>query len=108
ACIDNTAPRARIIIANAIREQIRGESMLHTIDLYHKIIRRSVSLTGLNLSDYANAVPIEGLKLVDKIQRGEIQSLVDPTPFEGIASVPDALAHLMSGTAHGKVVVKLI
>ncbi|MGB7341792.1 MAG: zinc-binding dehydrogenase [Phototrophicaceae bacterium] len=107
ACIDNTAPRARIILANALHEQLRGAAMTHSIDLYHKIIRRSVSLIGMNLNDYANAVPLEGLKLIDKIQLGEIQSIVDPHLFTGIESVPDALAHLISGQARGKVVVKL-
>lgn len=107
ACIDNTAPRARIIIANALHEQLRGAPMTHAIDLYHKIIRRSASLIGINLNDYANVVPTEGLKLLDKLQMGDIQSLVDPHIFQGIEAVPDAMAHLMSGQAHGKVIVRL-
>lgn len=107
ACIEHSAPRARIILAEALREHLQGEASQHSIDLFRKVIIRSVSLIGFNLGDYANAVPMESMKLIDKLQAGFIQSIVDPTSFEGIDSIPDAIAHLMSGESHGKIVVKL-
>lgn len=107
ACIDHSAPRAKIIIAEALREHINHESVLHQIDFYHKVIRRSLSIIGFNLRDYANAIPSESLKLLDQMERGNLQSLVDPTVFSGIDSVPSAIAHMMSGHGQGKIVVKL-
>lgn len=107
ACIDHSAPRARIIIAEALREHVNQESDLHQIDFYHKVIRRSLSIIGFNLSDYANAIPIESLKLLDQMERGTLRSLVDPTEFIGIDSVIDGIKHLISGEAQGKIVIKL-
>lgn len=107
SCIDHSAPRARIILAEALREHINRESVLHQIDFYHKIIRRSLSIIGFNLGDYANAIPRESLKLLDFIERGDLRSLVDPQKFEGLASVPDAIAHLMTGQSQGKIVISL-
>lgn len=106
-CIEHTAPRARILLIEALSEHIYGESAQHMLNLYHKLITRSVSLIGINPGDYANAIPIESLKLLDQLQQGLIQSLIDPQEFEGLASVPDAIAHLMSGESYGKVIVKV-
>lgn len=107
ACIEHSAPRAKIIIAEALREHINHESVLHKIDFYHKVIRRSLSIIGFNLRDYANAIPSESLKLLDQMERGNLRSLVDPKNFSGIDSVPSAIAHLMGDHAQGKIVVKL-
>ena len=107
ACIEHTAPRARVVLIEALREHLYGESPQHNLDLYRKVIRRSVSLIGFNAGDYANAIPIESFKLLDKVEMGVIQSIVDPTNFEGLAAIPDAIQHLMGGTSQGKIVVKL-
>ena len=107
ACIEHTAPRARVVLVEALREHLGGEPTLHQLDLYRKVIRRSVSIIGFNPGDYANAFPIESLKLLDRVQIGVIQSLVDPVSFEGLEAIPDAIAHLMTGKSQGKIVVKL-
>lgn len=106
-CIKHAAPRARVVIVEALREHVLGEETIHKVDFYRQIIRRSLSIIGFNLGDYANVIPVESLKLLDQLQLGVIQSLVDPNTFEGIERVPDALRHLMTGTSQGKVVVKL-
>ncbi|MGJ3237215.1 MAG: zinc-binding dehydrogenase [Anaerolineae bacterium] len=105
ACIKNAAPRARIVLNAALHQQQNG----HTppADLYQRLIAHSIALVGFSLSDYANAVPIESLKLLDKLQLGILHSLVDPTEFSGIDTVPDAIAHMMSGASRGKVIVQL-
>jgi len=107
ACIEHTAPRARVLLIEALSEHIYGESTQHILDLYHKLITRSVSLIGINLGDYANAIPIESLKLLDQLELGMIQSIVCPAEFHGLESVPDAISYLISGKSYGKVVVKI-
>lgn len=106
--IQYCAPRARIIIAEALREHIKGDPTHHTINFYRQLIRRSVSVIGFNLSDYANAIPIESLKLLEQIEQGILHSMVDSQSFAGIEHVGDAIQHVMNGTSQGKVVVKLV
>lgn len=107
ACIEHAAPRARVLLIEALREHVGGEASQHSIDLFRKLILRSVALIGFNPGDYANAIPIESIKLLDQLQMGLIQSIVDPVDFEGLEAIPDAIAHMMSGKSRGKIVVKL-
>ncbi|MEL6528218.1 MAG: zinc-binding dehydrogenase, partial [Chloroflexota bacterium] len=59
-------------------------------------------------SDYANAIKVETLKLLDLMEQGLVEALIDKRSFVGIEQVPDAIAYLMSGEARGKVVVKFV
>ncbi|MEO1644830.1 MAG: alcohol dehydrogenase catalytic domain-containing protein [Chloroflexota bacterium] len=108
ACIKQTAPRARVILADALTEHLRGEDITHRLDFYHQVIRNSLTITGINLSDYANAIKVETLKLLDLMEQGLVEALIDKRSFVGIEQVPDAIAYLMSGEARGKVVVKFV
>lgn len=107
ACIAQTAPRARVVLVDAVHEHIRDESPTHTINFYRQVVRNSLSIMGINLSDFTGVIRVETLKLLEMIEQGLIESLVDGQQFEGIAQVPDAIGYLMSGAARGKVIVKL-
>lgn len=108
ACLAQTASRARVILTEALREHLRTDAPLHQIDLYNRIIQCSVSIHGLNLLDYANAIPIEGTKLLDLFELGLIKSVIDPNQFTGLNGVISALTYVSSGQARGKVMVKII
>jgi hypothetical protein len=107
-CLKHTASRGRIIVSETLREHLHDENSLHTIDIYHDLIERSISIHGFHLADYAQGIVLAGRQMIELYEAGEIQSIVDPESFEGIARVPDALSYVMSGRARGKVVVKLV
>jgi len=45
--------------------------------------------------------------LLGQIQEGKIQPLVDPTKFEGLEQIPDAIDHMYAGKNTGKVTVSI-
>lgn len=40
-------------------------------------------------------------------EEGKLQAWIDPKPFVGLQSVPDAIEYMLSGSSIGKVVVRI-
>ena len=57
-------------------------------------------------SDFSEVMPCKE-RVLGLFESGQLTSLVDETPFEGLESVPAAVEHMLSGTTIGKVVVKI-
>ena len=57
-------------------------------------------------SDFSEVAPCKE-RVLGLFESGQLTSLVDETPFEGLESVPAAVEHMLSGTTIGKVVVKI-
>lgn len=108
AILPHVAPRARIVVMETLWEHFRNEHNIHHINLYDDLIKRSVRLIGFNFADYAQGFTIEATKLIDQFERGEIKTVIDPTVFRGLESIPTALDHLMTGAGRGKLLVKLV
>lgn len=106
-CLKYIAPRGRVVLADALREHISHDSSIHQINLYRSLINKSVTIKGINLNDYARQIKGAGLKMFDLYKRGELQSLVDPTPFVGVESVPDAIRHTLAVKGRGKIIIRL-
>jgi NADPH-dependent curcumin reductase CurA len=62
---------------------------------------------GFFLPHYASRYSEHLARLFALHKAGQLHVEIDPTPFVGIASVPDAVAHLQAGNSTGKVVVRL-
>ena len=46
-------------------------------------------------------------RLYEMFEQGRIRAVIDPVPFSGLESIPDAIDHMLSGRSTGKVVVKI-
>lgn len=105
--LDNLAPRGQLISAGALVEHTHEEGLIHTIDIYNKLIWKSATIHGFNLIDYANHIRHHTMLISDLVRTGKIKTLVDPIEFKGINSVIDAVAHMMSWKTRGKVVIEM-
>lgn len=107
AFIDNLAVKGRLVISGYTSEVGKPWEQVTSPRLYQKLYFRSASVRGFINPHYEEHHPYAAERLIGLYQRGELTVFVDPTPFEGLESVPDAVSHLLSGKNLGKVVVKL-
>lgn len=105
--VDNLAPRGRLIIHGYISEYTRDTQIIAMRRIYSDLLWKSASLHGFRLSDYAQFVPSHVRHMMALLGDGKLRAVIDPTPFTGIAAIPDAVEYLIAGNAHGKVIVKL-
>ncbi|MCA9913452.1 MAG: zinc-binding dehydrogenase [Anaerolineae bacterium] len=108
AALKQAAPLAKIVLLETLHEHFRSASAVHQVNFYEMVIRKSVKILGFTMSDYAQNFILEAGKMIDLYERGEIRSIIDDRLFSGLESVPDALAHLMSGEGYGKTLVQLV
>jgi NADPH-dependent curcumin reductase CurA len=108
AVLEQTAPRARVVLIESLWQHLRRNMDSVHIDFYHLLIQRSVSLIGFNFGDYAQGFQFEALKLIDMHERGEITTVIDSREFIGINNVSNALTYLFTGMGRGKIIVKLV
>ncbi len=105
--LKHLAPRGRLIIAGVIAEYTRHESAVHSVDIYDKLLWKSATLHGFWLPDYAQYYMQYARELLELHQAGKITTVIDPTPFKGLKSVPDALEYMNGWHSCGKVVVEI-
>ncbi len=105
--LDNLAPRGQLIIVDTFAEHTRQEDKLHTLDLYDKIIWKAATLHGFSLVEYAQFIRSHAKRMMDLRAAGKIRSILDPTPFEGLEGIIDALEYISAWKHRGKVSVKL-
>jgi NADPH-dependent curcumin reductase CurA len=105
-CLQHVAPRGRIVSVASTSDQFAADSP-HTLYLYENLVRKSATLYGFNLADYAQFVRSHFYHLVELYYAGKLKSVVDARAFMGLESVSDALSYLLEGKNTGKVVVRL-
>lgn len=105
--LDNLAPRGHLISSGALVEHTRGTGNFHTIDVYNKLILKAATLHGFNLVEYAQFIRHHSVKLRELHHSGKIQTLIDDRTFNGIESIPSAVAHMMTWGTRGKIVIEL-
>jgi NADPH-dependent curcumin reductase CurA len=71
------------------------------------LLWKSASVRGFFLPHFAKYVGQHFEQLSEMVDRGEIESTVDPAVFRGCSAAADAVDHLLSGQSCGKVVLKL-
>lgn len=105
--VDHLAVRGRLIIHGYISEYTRDTQIIAARRIYSHLLWKSASLHGFRLIDYAQFAPSHVHHLMALLHDGKLRPVIDPTPFNGIESIPDAVEYLIAGEAHGKVVVSL-
>jgi NADPH-dependent curcumin reductase CurA len=105
-CLQHVAPRGRIVSVASTSDHFAADSP-HTLYLYDNLVRKSATLYGFNLADYAQFVRSHFYHLVELFYAGKLKAVVDARMFMGLESVSDALTYLLEGKNTGKVVVRL-
>jgi NADPH-dependent curcumin reductase CurA len=107
AFVDALAPRGRLVMTGWSSELGQGGRRLDHAGVLAKLYWKAASIRGFQNPLYHEFKDDATRRLLDWHERGELTVLVDPTPFQGLERVADAVEHLLSGRSRGKVVVRL-
>jgi NADPH-dependent curcumin reductase CurA len=107
AFLDNLARRGRLIVSGHTSDFEDPIERVLEPRVYHKLYRKSASIRGFQNPEYREFFDDAARRILDLYYAGGLKVLVDPTPFIGLESVPDAVEHLLSGANAGKVVIRL-
>lgn len=112
AVLENVAIRGRIVTIGGISSYASGDDWAAQTKNARKIpqllLMKSASLRGFFLPHYGRQIDDHFNRLLEKVDKGEIESCVDETTsFTGLEQVGSAVNHLHARKNIGKVVVKL-
>lgn len=111
AALENVAIKGRIVTIGGITGYASGsdwaEQTANASKIPQLLLGKSASLRGFFLMHYKKQIDPHFFKLLEMVDKGEIESCVDETKkFKGIEQVAEAVAHLHSKKNIGKVVVE--
>jgi len=115
AALDNLAPKGRLLVIGAVSgyqddtawKQNKKDGGGGGMPLQTKLLAKSASVRGFFLNLHNDKLPVHAKKLATLLEAGLLDPGVDPTPFEGLAAVADALDALYARKNIGKLVVSL-
>ncbi|MCB2107275.1 MAG: zinc-binding dehydrogenase [Rhodobacteraceae bacterium] len=107
ALLDNLAVKGRLVISGYTSEVGKPLQMVTSGRPWTKLYFRSASIRGFINPHFEEFWPDAAARLLDLYQTKKIEVFVDPTRFEGLEAVPDAVEYLMAGRNTGKVIVRL-
>lgn len=105
-CVDNLAVRGRLVVVGFISEYAKNIEQITQPRIYHQLFWKAASVRGFLMPHYREYMPEARDRLLNLFYTNKIRVNVDPTQFQGIESIPDAVEYLLSGQNCGKVVVK--
>ncbi len=105
-CADNLAIRGRLVVVGFISEYGKNLEEVTQPRIYHKIFWKAASVHGFVMPFYREHAAAARDRLLDLFYTNQLKVAVDPTPFQGIESIPAAVEYLLSGQNCGKVVVR--
>jgi len=106
-CVEMLARHGRLLCIGFVNEYLSGPQPVTQARVYTKLIPKSAAVLGFFLPHYVAHFRTHLPRLFQLYQRGQLQVAIDPTPFEGLEAVPDAVEYLHAGRNVGKVVVRL-
>ena len=109
AALENIAIKGRIVTIGGITGYSSGGDWTtsNAVRIPQILLGKSASLRGFFLMHYKKQLDPHFHRLLDMVDKGELESFVDTTKtFKGIEQVVDAVGHLHSKQNIGKVVVE--
>ncbi len=95
------------VIIGMMSQYKGGWTPLEHAGLPEALLWKGATLTGFFLLHHMAAMPRHLTRLMSAWRNGSLQVAMDPTPFQGLASVAQAVDHLQSGNSIGQVYVQL-
>ncbi|MBG1241303.1 zinc-binding dehydrogenase [Nostoc sp. NZL] len=105
-CVDNLAVRGRLIVVGFISEYAIDVEQITQPRIYHQLFWKAASVRGFLMPHYKEHMAEARDRLLNLFYIDKLKVAVDPTQFQGIESIPDAVEYLLSGQNCGKVVVR--
>jgi NADPH-dependent curcumin reductase CurA len=105
--LEHIAHRGRLVISGHTSDFDKPVEDVPHPRIYRKLYWKSASVRGFQNPAFPEYFDDACRRVLDLYYSGALRVLVDPTPFHGVAAVPDAVEHLLSGRNLGKVVVRI-
>lgn len=105
-CVNHLAIRGRLVVIGFIAEYANDLEWVNQPRIYHKLFWKAASVRGFLMPHFAEYAAAGRDRLLDLFYAEKLKVAVDPTVFQGIESIPDAVEYLLSGQNCGKVVVR--
>ena len=105
-CVQNLAVRGRLVVVGFISEYAKLLEQITQPRIYHQLFWKAASVKGFLMPHYKEHMAEARNRLLNLFYTGKLKIAVDPTQFQGIESIPDAVEYLLSGHNCGKVVVR--
>ncbi|MEH2336148.1 zinc-binding dehydrogenase [Nostoc sp.] len=105
-CVENLAVRGRLVLVGFISEYANHVEKITQPRIYHQLFWKAASARGFLMPHYKEYIPEARDRLLNLFYTDKLKIAVDPTQFQGIESIPDAVEYLLSGHNCGKVVMR--
>ncbi|MEH1951038.1 MAG: zinc-binding dehydrogenase [Nostoc sp.] len=105
-CVENLAVRGRLVVVGFISEYAKKAEQITQPRLYHQLFWKAASVRGFLMPHYKEYMAEGRDRFLNLFYTNKLKVAVDPTQFQGIESIPDAVEYLLSGQNCGKVVVR--
>jgi NADPH-dependent curcumin reductase CurA len=105
-CVNHLAIRGRLVVVGFISEYATDLEWITKPRIYHKLFWKSASIRGFLMPHFAEYAEEARDRLLHLFYTDQLKVAVDPTPFQGIGAIADAVEFLLSGQNCGKVVVR--
>lgn len=105
-CLEHLAVRGRLVIVGFISEYAQLPQAVLQPRIYRQLFWKAASVRGFLMPHYVEHAVEARDRLLNLFYAGKIRVAVDPTQFQGVASIPSAVDYLLSGKNVGKVVVQ--
>ena len=107
ALLDQLAPLGRLVAGGAAQDLEGRPEVVSAPRIVHKLYYKGASVRGFMNGLLTEHWPAARRSLFALYEAGQVKVHFDARRFEGVAQVPDAVEHLLSGRSMGKVVVDL-
>jgi NADPH-dependent curcumin reductase CurA len=104
--LKNLAPHGRLLVCGYTSDRLPTERVTDE-RIYSRLYWKAASVRGFMNYRFASHAPEARERLFDLMQSGQLKPLVDPSQFQGLEQVADAVDHLLTRQNLGKVVVDL-
>lgn len=105
--LDNLAMHGRLIISGHTSDFDKPVEDVPHPRIYRKLYWKSASVRAFQNPHFREFMPDAGRRILEMYYAGRLQVCVDPQPFRGLKSVPDAVDYVLGGSNVGKVVVEI-
>ena len=105
-CVENLAVRGRLVVVGFISEYANNVEQITQPRIYQQLFWKAASVRGFLMPHYKEYMVEARDRLLNLFYTNKLKVAVDPTQFQGIGSISDAVEYLLSAKNCGKVVVR--
>ncbi|MGI0484990.1 zinc-binding dehydrogenase [Pantanalinema rosaneae CENA516] len=105
-CLEHLAVRGRLVTVGFISDYAQVPQVVSQPRIYHQLFWKAASVRAFLMPHYAEYMATARDRLLNLFYTHKLRVAINPTPFNGIESIPIAVNYLLTGKNVGKVVVQ--